>query len=358
MPLEEERVLLTGASGFIASHILAQLLEQGYKVTATVRSPSKAQQILDLHPDWKENVTFAFVPDVIAPGAFNELFKSQTPGFSYIIHTASPVTFTVEDVKRDLIDPAVRGTTEILKAAHEFGGRQVKRLVLLGSAVAIMNSFEDINVEGKPYTEKDWNPVTEAQAVQSQNPVWAYNVGKALAERAAWDFLDKEKPVFDLTVINPDIIIGPMIQPIQEAKSVNTTNVFACYSFFNGERAKEDISKTILPYWHFVDVRDVARAHILSLTNPAASGQRIILVSGLITPQLVANTIRKNFPSLRDRVPEGKPEQILPDDIKPTGWDTSKSHEIFGKDWKYIDLETSLVDTVKSLLDLEKKWSG
>lgn len=107
-----------------------------------------------------------------------------------------------------------------------------------------------------------------------------------------------------------------------------------------------------------VDVRDVARAHVLSLTNPAASNQRILLVSDLLTPQLIINIIRKNFPDLRNRVVEGDPDRILPEGLEPTGWDTSKSFEIFGKGWSYRSLENSVVDTVKCILELERKWEG
>jgi hypothetical protein len=103
-------------------------------------------------------------------------------------------------------------------------------------------------------------------------------------------------------------------------------------------------------------VRDVSRAHILSLTNPSASNQRIILVSGLITPQIVINIIRKHFPGLRERIIEGKPSQTLPDNVKPTGWNVEKSYNVFGKDWAFIDVETSVIDTVKDLLRLEKAW--
>jgi hypothetical protein len=105
-----------------------------------------------------------------------------------------------------------------------------------------------------------------------------------------------------------------------------------------------------------VDVRDVALAHVLSLETPKAANQRIILVSGLITPQLVTNLIHKNFPQLRDRIKEGNPSQILPKGVHPTGWDTSKSFEVFGEGWGYMELEESLVDTVACILELEKKW--
>jgi nucleoside-diphosphate-sugar epimerase len=104
-----------------------------------------------------------------------------------------------------------------------------------------------------------------------------------------------------------------------------------------------------------VDVRDVARSHVDTLTNPAAGGQRILLISGLITPQLVVNIIRKHFPNLRDRVPLGTPERVLPEGVHPTGWDMRASLEILSKgsggQWKYLDLEESVKDTVQSMID-------
>lgn len=105
-----------------------------------------------------------------------------------------------------------------------------------------------------------------------------------------------------------------------------------------------------------MDVRDVALAHVLSLETPKAANQRILLVSGLITPQLVTNLIRKHFPQLKGRTKEGNPHQLLPKNVQPTGWDTSKSFEIFGETWGYMGLEESLTDTVASILELEKKW--
>jgi nucleoside-diphosphate-sugar epimerase len=135
-----------------------------------------------------------------------------------------------------------------MNAVHQFGGPQIKRFVLLGSAVAVLDSNQDITVAGKDYTEKDWNPVcrprnknfttntlkvTLEEAVKTQSPVLGYNASKKFAEEVAWDFLAAKKPVFDLTVINPDIIIGPILQPVAGPKNVNETNNFACYDFFN-----------------------------------------------------------------------------------------------------------------------------
>jgi nucleoside-diphosphate-sugar epimerase len=92
--------------------------------------------------------------------------------------------------------------------------------------------------------------VTEEEAVRTQSPVLGYNASKKLAEKAAWDFIAAKKPIFDLTVINPDIIIGPMLQPVNSPKNVNETNSFAVYNFFNG--TYKDIEQITFPFYHFV----------------------------------------------------------------------------------------------------------
>ncbi|KAE8385372.1 NAD dependent epimerase/dehydratase [Aspergillus alliaceus] len=347
-------VLLTGANGFVASHILSILIGRGYAVMATVRSHGKADDIIKTHPEWKDRVKFAIVADLSSAKPFDTIFQNAKNPFNYIIHTASPVRFQVTDIWKEMIEPAVMGTMEILKAAHHYGGSDLKRFVLLGSAVSVLNSFEDLSREGVPYTERSWNPVTAEQAIEKNDPVLGYNVSKTMAEKSAWQFVRKKSPSFDLVVINPDIITGPMIHPISGPKNVNETNQFAIRSFIDG--TYKQIEDATFPFYHFVDVRDVAQSHADALTNPAAANQRILLISDLIAPQLVANVIRKNFPALKDRVPEGNPSQILPSGVHPTGWDMRVSLDILAKGtkegkWNYIDLETSVTDTVNSMME-------
>ncbi|KAF2669921.1 NAD(P)-binding protein [Microthyrium microscopicum] len=355
MSKNSAKVFITGGSGFVASTIIDDLIKEGYKVTASVRSPQRAKEIIDTHPSWESSLDFAYVADIVEPGAFDEAFKNEKDGFDYVMHTASPVTFVVDDIQKFLIDPAVQGTLGVMKSAHELGGSKLKRFVLLSSGVAALDSFEDTSKAGKDYTEANWNPVTAEYAIENNDTVSGYNASKKLAEEAAWKFMEENKPAFDLTVLNPQIIIGPMLQPVSKPESFNETNIFAVYNFLNGAYKKVEDLK--FPFYHFIDVRDVSRAHVLALTNPAASNKRIIIVSGLITPQLIVNIIGKNFPQLKSRLPEGgDPNKILPEGTVPTGWDTSRSFQIFGESWKYKELEESLVDTVNAILEFEKKW--
>ncbi|KAB8224475.1 hypothetical protein BDV33DRAFT_199510 [Aspergillus novoparasiticus] len=353
--MKKQHVLLTGANGFTASHILSVLLERGYAVTATVRSQEKAAAIIRTHPSWEGRVKFVIVPDSTKSQSFDQVFKDAEVPFAFVIHTASPITLQAEDMQKLVIETAVLGVTEILGSAHRHGGMDLKRFVLLSSAGTILNSFEDLTRPGHPYTEKDWNPITAQQALECGDGVLGYLVSKVQAEKAAWEFMRTNSPAFELTVMNPHLITGPMIHPVSGMSSINATNYFVIAKFIDGVH-KAELKDMRFPFYHFVDVRDVARSHVDALTNPAAAGRRVLLISELMTPQLVINIIRKHFPFLRERVSEGNPAQIMPAGVHPTGWDTRISQDILAKGavggkWSYISLEKSVVDTVQFMID-------
>lgn len=122
------RVLLTGGSGFIAVHVPEALLTQGHSVVTTVRSETKAQMIRDTFPAYgKDQLDFAIVTDIAQEGAFDEAVQSDLP-FEWVIHTASPYHFNITDTQKDLLDPAIIGTTGILKAIQK-NAPTVKRVV-------------------------------------------------------------------------------------------------------------------------------------------------------------------------------------------------------------------------------------
>lgn len=104
---DQKHVLVSGGSGFVASHIIDLLIKQKYAVTATVRAPPRGEEILRLHPEWTDSLTFAYIPDIAVDNAFDEAFKSAKSPLTYIIHTASPVSFAVKNLKKDLVDPAI-----------------------------------------------------------------------------------------------------------------------------------------------------------------------------------------------------------------------------------------------------------
>jgi len=131
------RVLLTGGSGFIAAHVLDILLQHGHSVVTTVRSQEKANKIKEAHPQaGKDKLDFAIVEDIAQEGAFDKAVISDPP-FEAVIHTASPFHFNVTDVQKELLDPAIIGTTGILKSIEK-SAPSVKRVVITSSFASIV----------------------------------------------------------------------------------------------------------------------------------------------------------------------------------------------------------------------------
>lgn len=133
------RVLLTGGSGFIGAHILQSLIAKDFSVVTTVRSQEKAQQIRNAYPNLPASkLDFSIVPDIAKPDAFDQAVVSSPP-FSAVIHSASPFHFNVTDVQKELLDPAVMGTTGILKSIKK-NAPTVKRVAITSSFAAMINA--------------------------------------------------------------------------------------------------------------------------------------------------------------------------------------------------------------------------
>lgn len=161
----------------------------------TVRSQAKADKIQEAKSKYgRDKLDFAIVEDIAQPDAFEKAVISDPP-FEAVIHTASPFHFNVTDTKKDLLDPAVVGTTGILKAIKK-SAPTVKRVVITSSFAAILDPNRK---PGYEYSEKDWNPITEEEALE--NPTNGYRASKTFAERAAWEFVEKEKPNFTLATV-------------------------------------------------------------------------------------------------------------------------------------------------------------
>ncbi|KAL4807159.1 mitochondrial ribosomal protein subunit-domain-containing protein [Aspergillus unguis] len=328
------KVLLSGGSGFIAAHTLDQLLERGFDVVTTVRSHEKGDKILAAHPNTpKEKLSYVIVKDIAQDGAFDEAVKSDPP-FDYVLHTASPFHFNVQDPVKDFLDPAIKGTTGILKAIKAYAPT-VKRVTITSSFAAIVNG----KAHEKVYSEKNWNPVTWEEGLDSAN---TYRASKTFAEKAAWDFVEKEKPNFDLATINPPLVLGPVVHYLTSLDAINTSNS-RISSFVRG-LSKDKLPPTGVFLW--VDVRDVALAHVRTIEVPDA-GQRFFVTAGYYTNKDIVDIIRDAYPELEDRLPPKDAPSDLPKDVY--GYDNSKSTQVLGL--KYRSLKESIVDTVKTLLE-------
>jgi len=174
----------------------------------TVRSQDKANKIREAHSKYgKDKLDFVIVEDIAQEGAFDQAVKSEPP-FEAVIHTASPFHFNVTDVQKQLLDPAVIGTTGILKSIKK-SAPTVKRVVITSSFASIVDGFKGTR-PGHTYSEADWNPINHQQALE--NPANGYRASKTMAEKAAWDFIEQERPNFTLSTMCPPLVLGPVVR--------------------------------------------------------------------------------------------------------------------------------------------------
>jgi len=274
-------VLVTGASGFIAAHVCQLLLSRGYKVRGTVRSPAKGEYLVKLLSS--PNFTYVIVPDIEAPGAFDEAVK----GVDAVEHTASPFHGKAHD-PQELIGPAVQGTKGVLESIQKFNP-SVKRVVVTSSVASVMVPCEP----GTVFTEKDWNTyspgVVEKEGVSAPN-MEKYRASKVLAERAAWDFVEEQKPSWDLVTVCPPMVFGPIIHEVAAVESINTS-VAALHGIFTskGEKTGADAGAAS---GNWVDVRNVAQVHVEALAREAAGGQRFIASAGPYSWQMLYDAVQ------------------------------------------------------------------
>jgi nucleoside-diphosphate-sugar epimerase len=272
-----ETYLVTGASGYIASWIIKYLLEQGQKVHGTVRKLSDTAKIGHLlafqekHP----GQLHLFEAELLN----KESFRKPMEGCTVILHTASPFFIAkIKDPQRDLITPALQGTSNVLELANEFPA--IKRVVLTSSVAAVHSDAADIrNAKGGVFTEADWNTVSDVK----YNP---YQYSKTIAERKAWE-IARNQERWKLVVINPGFVMGPSL-----TKRVDSTSIDTMRSLLNGK------FKTGVPdlYFGIVDVRDVAKAHILAATNEKASGRHLLV--GEVAPIAeIARVLKEKYPT-------------------------------------------------------------
>ena len=244
-----EKVLVTGATGYIGLHCIHQLLNQGYAVNGSVRSPERKDEIFEAlknHNTSTENLNI-FVFDLNDDEGWDEGME----GCDYLLHVASPIA--LENHNEDFfVKPAVAGVKRAMKYAKK---HNVKKVVLTSSVAAIFETKESKSY----YDESDWSD-PESKTISH------YSKSKTLAEKAAWEFVEKEDHPFELAVINPALVIGPSLS--SDLGESNKAIVMV---------ATGKMPVAVPLQFGYVDVRDVATAHILAMQNPASNGERFAL---------------------------------------------------------------------------------
>jgi nucleoside-diphosphate-sugar epimerase len=270
-------VLVTGGSGFVGSHVILQLLNAGHVVRATVRSLAREDSVRamlrDAGASADRQLTF-----LAADLERDDGWVEAVAGCDYVIHVASPMPAAAPKHEDELIIPARDGVLRVLRAARD---AKVKRVVLTSSCGAIYYGHPP---QAAPFDETSWTNIGGEMS--------AYVRSKAIAERAAWDFMAAEGGALELAVINPAGIFGPVLGADFSSSIELVTRLL------NGMPGCPRL------YFGVVDVRDVADLHLRAMTAPAAKGERFIAISGDIMSMLdIATVLRTRLGEAAKKVP-------------------------------------------------------
>ncbi|GAB4856023.1 hypothetical protein Ancab_024662 [Ancistrocladus abbreviatus] len=309
-------VCVTGASGFIASWLVKLLLQRGYTVKASVRDPDDPKKTDHLRAlDGAKERLQLFKASLLEEGSFDYVVE----GCEGVFHTASPFYHNVKDPQAELLDPAVKGTLNVLGSCAKFPS--IKRVVLT-------SSFAAVGYTGRPRTpevvvDESWFSNAE---ICKEKKLW-YVLSKTLAEDAAWKFV-KEKGI-DMVTINPAMVIGPLLQPTLNTSAASVLNLI------NGAETYPNTS------FGWVHVKDVVDAHIKAFEIPSASG-RYCLVESVAHYSDIVKILHELYPNLHlpDKCADDQP-------FMPT-FQVSKE-KVRSLGIEYIPLKVGLKETVESL---------
>ncbi|KAL3952021.1 hypothetical protein ACCO45_013738 [Purpureocillium lilacinum] len=314
-------VVVTGANGFIAQHCVAALLAAGYRVVGTTHGS---------HP----NLSTVVVEDITSPQSYLAALGSLSP--SAILHLAAPFHYNATNFEHDLMVPAVRGSTAILEAAAQIPS--VTRIVHTNSFACIYDAAAGPSPE-KTYTD----------GVQAANAPTAYRASKTAAEKAAWRFMEEQRGLgFDLVSLCPGMVFGSFL-PESRPRSIeelNTSNLLVWAAVSAGKDSA--VPPTKAPVW--VDVRDVADAHVRALRVPEAGGARFLLGQGVYCNQELADVSRRVTSKFAERIPVGEPGRR--ESQTHFGVDASETERVLGIRWRGLD--DCLGELVPQLFEIER----
>jgi len=332
-----ETVLVTGGTGFVGLHCLQQLLDKGYKVRTTIRSESRKQEVLDAMKEHASNIENLeiFIADLLNDKGWKEAVEGST----YVLHVASPFFLGEPENEDVFIKPAVEGTLRVLGACAEAG---VQKVVLTSSFAAVGYGHSR---EKEIYTEEDWSSV--------DGEISSYAKSKTLAEKAAWEFVKnlEESKKFELTVINPVAVTGPML-----TSDIGSSNDFLLKLISGAMPACPKI------HMGYIDVRDVAKAHIFSMTEEKTNGERIIVSENEMFFAEVGKTLNeagfkksptKEMPNFLVKIMSlfvGELKGLLSSLNRKGDIDKTKAKSFFN--WDYISTEQSVTETAQQLQDM------
>jgi len=277
------QVTVTGGSGFLASHCIIQLLQEGYGVKTTIRNSAREESlrtVIAKHVDFAPEQLSFIQADLTADENWDEAVRGST----YVLHVASPFFTSIPaDPQQSLIRPAIEGTLRVLRASLN---ERVRRVVMTSSMAAISYGHPDPE-NRSVLDEESWTDI-------EGDDVTPYVISKTLAEKKAWEFIKTEaKGKLELVTMNPSALLGPILEKDYGSSAEIVKKVL--------ERAMPALPRM---GFQIVDVRDVARAHIKAMTLPEARGQRIALTDRFVWFTELAAILAEEFAGQGYNIPQ------------------------------------------------------
>jgi nucleoside-diphosphate-sugar epimerase len=335
------KVLVTGGSGFIASHCILGLLAAGHRVRATVRSLERAADVRKVLEEAGQNPGLSFAAANLER---DDGWQQAIDGNEYVLHVASPFPARSPAHEDELIVPARGGTLRVLRAARAAG---VRRVVITSSFAAIGYGHPP---QQAPFDESYWSNIDGTAA--------AYVKSKTLAERAAWQFIAEEGGALELAVVNPVAVLGPVL-----GTDLSASIQIVGRMLHGGMPAAPHL------VFGVVDVRDVADLHLRAMSNPAARGERFLAAAGDFMSLLeIARVLRERLGAAAKRAPTRSlpnwvlrltalfnptVRELLPELGKSKNGSHEKASRLLG--WAPRSNEDAIVATAESLLRLERR---
>ena len=334
------KVLLTGISGFVAKHVAIELLNSSYEVLGTVRNKDSIEQTkktLEENNVSTEKLSFVEL-DLLKDDGWNEAAK----GCKYIIHVASPFPLKVSNDRESLTPAAKDGSLRVLNAGIE---AEVEHIVKTSSIVCMYRKPNRTN----PYTfgENDWTDL-------EWNKTTDYFVSKTRAEIAAWELMESKGIKNKLTCINPGFVLGDFLN------EKSCTSMEYVKQLLQGKYPAAPKFSVMISH-----VKDIAKAHVLSLNNKKAGGRRLIVGSGVRSILELSKIMAENIPSHTKKLPkeelpnimiklisyvDSSAKNLVPDLGLKMQTDSTYAEEIL--EMKFIEPEISVIDAAKSVIKL------
>jgi nucleoside-diphosphate-sugar epimerase len=273
-----QTVLVTGGTGFVACHLVQQLLDAGYTVHTTVRNlsnESKVRPLREMETRFPGRLKI-FAADLLVPGSFD----AAMAGCSTVHHVASPFLLPerIKDGLHQMLEPALQGTRNVLQSVERT--TSVTRVVMTSTVGAIFGDYADVlDMKDQTLSEAYFN----TSSTIKNNP---YHFAKVEAEKEAWKIAGSQQR-WSLVTINPGMILGPSLTPASESGSLFLLDEMLKGYFFYG---MPDLSLTT------VDVREVAQAHINAALTPSAHGRYILAERQMVSFVEISRILRTMHP--------------------------------------------------------------